>query len=499
MSLRRFEADTMPAALAAVRAALGPDAIILSNRRHDDHVEIIATSVIDEAMLAMATDAPAAPAPAPSVAPAAAPVRGPRPAPAAAGAGGDAVDASGLEERLRESEARSRTPSGSRLEIRREPAPAPTPRPEPAPSRGPAGVPAASDARPATPRAGAARARPAASRAGAAGAETAGIERIEARLQRLEVGLWGGHDSARAQLMSRLLGLGLGASLALRLAERANGGSAEKMLEEAFAGLVSTLPVVRDRTLERPGATLLAGPDAESRTDVLMKFAMRQVAAEGPRSLVLVSADAERPGAFEALEASGRDLGVATVRARGVADLGRTLDMFSDRALVLVDAGRKLPAAMNEDAAGSPGTWAVRRLVVLPATLQRRAACRIVREARDGRADGCVLSRLDADARPGEVLDALVRHWLGIAWWSDSDAPDATLERADAAAIVRGIAAAARRVEPDEDDITLGSLLHPGGARTAHDFNGPVTLDADAAPGRGAVGGTPGRPSGAGR
>ena len=238
---------------------------------------------------------------------------------------------------------------------------------------------------------------------------------------------------------------------------------------------------MRDRTLERAGATLIAGPDAQSRTDVLMKFAMRQVAADGPRSLVLVSADAERAGAFEALEASGRDLGVATVRARGVADLGRTLDMFRDRSLVLVDAGRTLPAAISEDAlAGDADALAVRRLVVLPATLQRRAACRVVREARDGRADGCVLSHLDGDARPGEVLDALVRHWLGIAWWSDSDAPDATLKRADAAAIVAGIAAAARRVEPDRDDATLGSLLHPGAPRgPAGAFRGPVSLDAE--------------------
>ena len=48
MQLRRFTADSTPAALGAVRLALGDDAIILANRRVGDQVEIIATGQMDD-------------------------------------------------------------------------------------------------------------------------------------------------------------------------------------------------------------------------------------------------------------------------------------------------------------------------------------------------------------------------------------------------------------------------------------------------------------------
>ena len=48
MQLRRFTADSTPAALGAVRLALGDDAIILANRRQGDQVEIIATGQFED-------------------------------------------------------------------------------------------------------------------------------------------------------------------------------------------------------------------------------------------------------------------------------------------------------------------------------------------------------------------------------------------------------------------------------------------------------------------
>ena len=48
MQLRRFTADNTPAALSAVRLALGDDAIILANRKVGDQVEIIATGQMDD-------------------------------------------------------------------------------------------------------------------------------------------------------------------------------------------------------------------------------------------------------------------------------------------------------------------------------------------------------------------------------------------------------------------------------------------------------------------
>src|SRR5690606_19850453 len=79
MKVRRFVAADMRAAMQTVREAFGPDAVILSNRRTDEGVEIVAASNYDETFIQRALEDaqraaapdPAPVAPAPIAAPAA--------------------------------------------------------------------------------------------------------------------------------------------------------------------------------------------------------------------------------------------------------------------------------------------------------------------------------------------------------------------------------------------------------------------------------------------
>src|ERR1700733_6003797 len=52
MKIKRYTAVTMRAALALVRAEQGPDAVILSSRRGEDGIEVIAAVDYDEALFA---------------------------------------------------------------------------------------------------------------------------------------------------------------------------------------------------------------------------------------------------------------------------------------------------------------------------------------------------------------------------------------------------------------------------------------------------------------
>src|SRR5450631_1521849 len=54
MKIKRYTAVSMRAALAQVRAEQGPDAVILSSRRSDDGIEVIAAVDYDEALFAEA-------------------------------------------------------------------------------------------------------------------------------------------------------------------------------------------------------------------------------------------------------------------------------------------------------------------------------------------------------------------------------------------------------------------------------------------------------------
>src|SRR5271163_542306 len=73
MKIKRYMAASMRAALALVRAEQGPDAVILSSRRVEEGIEVIAAVDYDEALFVGATQrrAPAAPQPEMTVKPAA--------------------------------------------------------------------------------------------------------------------------------------------------------------------------------------------------------------------------------------------------------------------------------------------------------------------------------------------------------------------------------------------------------------------------------------------
>ena len=99
MKIKRYTATSMRAALALVRAEQGPDAVILSSRRGDDGIEVIAAVDYDEALFVemnrQRTSAPAidppAEAPARALSPAEAPARAPVPAPPSARAAAPAT------------------------------------------------------------------------------------------------------------------------------------------------------------------------------------------------------------------------------------------------------------------------------------------------------------------------------------------------------------------------------------------------------------------------
>src|SRR5580692_6448751 len=79
MKIKRYTAVSMRAALAQVRAEQGPDAVILSSRRSEEGIEVIAAIDYDEALFA---DANRQRAPAHAPAPAAVSATSPVPAPA---------------------------------------------------------------------------------------------------------------------------------------------------------------------------------------------------------------------------------------------------------------------------------------------------------------------------------------------------------------------------------------------------------------------------------
>src|SRR5277367_973334 len=351
MKIKRYTASSMREALAQVRAEQGPDAVILSSRRGDEGIEVIAAIDYDEALFVDATRlrAPAAviatPTPviataptAPIIAPAPAPpVRVATPVPARAAA-----------------PVRAPAPARAATPVR---APAPTSAPirpnTPARAAAPARTPAATAPIAASVSSSVRRAVPAAAAVSAAASAAArpelGYDAMQRELrdlrQLLETGLAGMtwsdkrlREPLKAQVLEELSAMDIAPDVAMALAGLTpRRTSLENPSHIPLALLVKHLPVVDDLSTVSGGIMAVVGPTGAGKTTTIAKLAARWCMQNGSQDLALVSTDGYRIGARDQLMTYARILGAPMHAANSGKDLSRVLDRLKSKKLILID------------------------------------------------------------------------------------------------------------------------------------------------------------------
>lgn len=461
MQLRRFTADTTPAALGAVRLALGDDAIILSNRRQGNLIEIIATGQMDDAatLSDMSVDdiqeqlRSTAETLATSIA---------------------ATQKEALTSTVSLSEvAVKNTESSNNANANAQVQPLPQ-APLAASHSGHAVEPISSDENLTFNQDvhTESKTHVDATVARSTNLMIAAFEnqarKMDEHFRSLTVNMWGNNASSESEHLKRLLSLGIGAELSVDLVEQTiTGTPLDKALRTSYAKLKTLLPVGVDKTTSVSGVTVVSGAPGSGKTTALVKLAAEHVKKQGNQSIVFICTNTRRIGAFEELEAYGRLLGVPTVHAHDTSELGSLIEAFKHKQLVLIDH----TLLNDEDSVQLPECLlnpeikdTVRQLFVLPATTQALTVDYLITNHCSAANICCVLTHLDSNARLGEILSAVIRHQLPIAYWSDSSSVQRPLQKAEASVLVATAVAMAGRIPASADDILLQRLIQPSNA-----------------------------------
>lgn len=379
MKIKRYFAKDMRQAIRMVRDEQGPDAVILSNRRVDGGVEIVAAVDYDESLVSRmaqeqsrqrpeavssapaTSDMPAAPADAPAT---------PRPA------------------------AVSRVAP----DTRHEQLSAAIPRPEIVWSQEPSLV--------------------------AMREELQGLRgMLESQLNGLAWGEMRRSQPQRVKLLERLTQLGLSAALSTQIADRIDyKGDTVGSWRQALSLLAAQVAVTDDDIINRGGIVALIGPTGVGKTTTVAKLAARYTLRHGAGRVALVTTDSYRIGAQQQLNTFGKILGAPVHMARDSEELRTILLALRDKSLVLIDTAGMSPrdVRLSEQLSmlyqtGLP----VRNYAVLSASAQRRSLEEVIHTFSKVELDGAILTKLDETTGLGEALSVVVQNRLPVAYISD--------------------------------------------------------------------------------
>jgi flagellar biosynthesis protein FlhF len=432
MKIKRFIAPDMRQAMRDVRAEQGADAVILSTRRLEEGIEIIAAVDYDETLMREAAriNAPAAAAPAASKPPVKEPV--------------------------------AETPKERMKEIAKEavkdpakPARAITPPPPPLP---PMSMPVSEIAalQPVMEQHALETAR--------MRNELGGLRQLlEQQLSSLAWNDMERRSPMRARVLRDMSRLGIDTDVSRKLIDELPEEINADQARYLPLGMLSRSLKVSGRGLaDVCGVTALVGPTGVGKTTTIAKLAACAVRHHGPAKVALVSTDHYRIGAAAQLEHYGRLLGVRVYPAYDALGLAQTLNLLRDHHTVLVDtagvsgADPRLQQQMEVlREASAHGATQLRTCLVLAANAQAPALDESVRAYLPIKPSACIATKLDEAPSLGGLLSVLIRHGIPLDCTTDGQRVPEDISAADARVLVCRAAQQQRRLGPAGDDLDM--------------------------------------------
>jgi flagellar biosynthesis protein FlhF len=426
MNVKKFTAPTSREALRKVRDALGPDAVILSNRPVDGAVEILALANDDvAAVTAPAPDTDMAqPRPSLTLAPesyAARPARAPH---------ADSFDMAQMSVQMSSmvqaaishaKDSASAEMSGMMSEIRA--------------MRG----------------------------------------MMETQLAELSWGSTQQREPQKAAVLREMLAAGFSASLARYLIEKLPSGkdTADSLqwIKTVLGRNLSSMEN-EDEILENGGVFALIGPTGVGKTTSTAKLAARCVMRHGPDKLALITTDAYRIGGHEQLRIYGKILGVMVHSVKDEADLRIALKELRNKHTVLIDTvgvSQRDQMVTEQVAMLSESGADVKRLLCLNATSTNETLNEVVRAYQGSGLAGCIMTKLDEAASLGNVLDVIIRQKLNLFYISSGQRVPEDLHLADRAMLVERAFCLKREAAATQFSDDELPLLMAGATSAHHD------------------------------
>lgn len=248
-------------------------------------------------------------------------------------------------------------------------------------------------------------------------------------------------DPMRAVLVNKLMAMGLNEEVADQIAGYIPANSQEKdAWQQAKHIIAEQLNTTNNDIIQRGGVVSLVGPTGVGKTTTIAKLAARFAQAHGADQVVLISTDSYRIAGFEQLATYGRIIGCQVKLANDANELDTLLQQFSQKKLILIDTAgmgqRDMRLTEHLTTLISNARVRIRNYLVLAANTQQRVMQENVERFKRIPLAGCIYTKLDESISVGEIITTSLQNGLAIGYLTDGQRVPEDIKVANAEKLV---------------------------------------------------------------
>lgn len=231
-------------------------------------------------------------------------------------------------------------------------------------------------------------------------------------------------DPFKALMVNRLLNLGLNEQVADQIASSLPmNNNEQEAWEEAKQRLTQQLSTTNNEIIHRGGVVSLVGPTGVGKTTTIAKLAARFAQIHGADQVALISTDSYRIAGFEQLSTYGKIIGCQVKLAKDKQTLDSYLQQFSNKKLILIDTAgmgqRDMRLSEHLTTLIANSRVRIRNYLVLAANTQQRVMQENVERFKKVPLAGCIFTKLDESLSVGEIIATSIQNGLPIGYLTD--------------------------------------------------------------------------------
>lgn len=246
-------------------------------------------------------------------------------------------------------------------------------------------------------------------------------------------------------LASRLEGMGISAVIAEDVVsytpEDADERQAWLFLLKLMANRIHT---TGNAILDQRGVVALVGATGTGKTTTIAKLAARAAQRHGADQVALVTIDSYRIAAFEQLATYGKIIGCSVKKAQNAEELSDILFQLRNKRLVLIDTagfGQRDSRLIKQlDTLDQHSCAKIKKYVVMQANAQHKVMEYTLNAYKSTELNGCILTKLDECYSLGEAISVAVEHKLAISYITDGQRVPEDIKVADAKFLISAAA-----------------------------------------------------------